>query len=63
MAGSGDTESAHPQVDATNLKSLDYFWERFQSDEPYDDDAIRAAWQHEEAERLFADLGLLTERF
>ena len=34
------------------VKPLEYFWERFQSDEPYDDDAIREAWQREAAEHV-----------
>ena len=38
--------------DVIPVKPLEYFWEKFQSDEPYDDDALREGWQTDEAERL-----------
>lgn len=34
------------------VKPLEYFWEKFAGDAPYDDDAIREAWQKDAAARL-----------
>lgn len=30
--------------EVVSVKPLEYFWEHFATDEPYDDDAIRAEW-------------------
>lgn len=38
------------EVEALPIKPLEYFWERFRVDEPYDDDRIREEWQAEAAE-------------
>ncbi|MCO5223608.1 MAG: AbrB/MazE/SpoVT family DNA-binding domain-containing protein [Thermomicrobiales bacterium] len=32
-------------IEVIPVKPLDYFWEKFARDEPYDDDAIRSEWQ------------------
>ena len=36
-------------IDVIPVKTRQYFWDKFATDEPYDDDANRKAWQAEAA--------------
>ena len=50
-----DFEVIGPQkvvFEVVPVKPLEYFWEKFKSDEPYDDDAIRDEWQAIAATRI-----------
>lgn len=40
------------EIKALPINSLEYFWERFQVDEPYDEDRIREEGQAEAAEEV-----------
>lgn len=42
-------------VEVIPVKPLDYFWSKFATDEPYDDDAIREDWQRVAAAETLGD--------
>lgn len=42
-------------IEVIPVRPLQYFWERFGTDEPYDDRAIREDWQREAAADVIRD--------